>query len=165
MCIEAIRDYDISYPVCFDFEYDSARYMQRNGVTPTKELCTAIARAFLEDIEAAEYYAMNYTNKGFGNQYFDISLPARFDLWLASWYNNPDFNNPPTCGIWQWGGKAVPGIHGDIVDGNVTYKDYPAMIKGGSKPADADPFTAACEALKTKGFESIIIALANKIGG
>jgi hypothetical protein len=141
--------------------------MQRNGVTPTKELCTAIARAFLEDIESAGYYAMNYTNKNFGNQYFDSSLPARFDLWLASWFDSPDFDNPPKCGIWQWGGEAVPGIQGDIVDGNVTYKDYPAMIKGVPKPVppEKDNYTAACERLKAKGFESIIIALANKIGG
>lgn len=164
-CIEVIKGYDISYPVCFDFEYDSVRYMQKNGVTPTKELCTALARAFLEDIEAAGYYAMNYTNKGFGNQYFDSSMTARFDLWLASWYNNPNFDSPPKCGIWQWGGKAIPGIQGDIVDGNVTYKDYPAIIKGVSKPVETDTFTVACEKLKAKGYENIIISLAEKIGG
>lgn len=164
-CLSCIKDYDISYPVAFDFEYDSLNSMTRNGITPTKELTTAIAKAFLEDIEAAGYYAMNYTNKSFAAQWFDASVTDRYDLWLASWYNNPDFDNPPKCGIWQWGGKAIPGIQGDIVDGNVTYRDYPAIIKGTQQQPQTDPYQAACDKLKSAGYEDIIIALADKIQG
>jgi len=130
-CLAAIKPYRVELPVCFDFEYDSVDKAQKNyGVGIGKTLATALCHAFCGTIEAAGYYAMNYTNKDYLNRYFDEST-LRYDLWLAAWLTKPDPKNPPRkdVGIWQYSSKgSVPGIVGNV-DMDWAYKDYPAIIK------------------------------------
>lgn len=126
-CLAAIKPYKVEYPVCFDFEYDSVEYAKKKGITITKSLATAIADAFLNEIEKAGYYAMNYTNKDFSNKYFDMTKLDRYDLWYAWWSvaNQPDMK----CGIWQYTSDGkVDGIQGRV-DMNIAYKDYPTIIR------------------------------------
>lgn len=129
-CLAAIKPYRVELPVCFDFEYDSVTYAQKNGVGIGKTLATSLCHAFCGTIEAAGYYAMNYTNKDYLSRYFDDTT-LKYDLWLAAWPAKPDPNNPPRkdCGIWQYTSKgSVPGINGNV-DMDYAYKDYPEMIK------------------------------------
>lgn len=130
-CLAAIKPYRVELPVCFDFEYDSVDKAQKNyGVGIGKTLATALVHAFCGTIEAAGYYAMNYTNKDYLSRYFDEST-LKYDLWLAAWPTKPDLKYPPRtdCGIWQYSGKgSVPGIVGNV-DMDWAYKDYPAIIK------------------------------------
>jgi len=127
--IKAIKPFKISLPVAFDWEYDSLNRAKQRGVQPTKQLVSDMARAFLHTCEAAGYYAMNYTNIGLGKQYFDDNVWARYDLWLAQWPNIWTEESKPqmSCGIWQYGGSAVPGITGNV-DSNRAYKDYASLI-------------------------------------
>lgn len=129
-CLAAIKPYKVELPVCFDFEYDSVDKAKANyGVTIDKTLATKLVHAFCGTIEAAGYYAMNYTNKDYLNRYFDDST-LKYDLWIAAWPTKPDPKNPPReCGIWQYTSKgSVSGINGNV-DMNYAYKDYPAIIK------------------------------------
>lgn len=128
--ISYIRQYKIELPVAWDWEYDSLNYAKRNGVTPTRELVSAMAKAFLNRMEAAGYYAMNYTNPSLGKQYFSDEIFKRYDLWLAQWPNIWTEQSKPqmSCGIWQWGGSTVPGISGSV-DTNVAYKDYYSLLR------------------------------------
>ena len=128
-CLEAIKPYRVELPVCFDFEYDSVNVAKNSGVTITKKLATSLVHAFCQTIEAAGYYAMNYTNKDYLSRYFD-NTTLRYDLWLAQWPNVPDLNNPPDgCGIWQYSSKGkVNGIAGNV-DMDVAYKDYASIIR------------------------------------
>jgi len=134
-CLAAIKPYRVELPVCFDFEYDSVDKAQKNyGVGIGKTLATALCHAFCGTIEAAGYYAMNYTNKDYLNRYFDEST-LRYDLWLAAWLTKPDPKNPPRkdVGIWQYSSKgSVPGINGNV-DMNECYRDFPAEILGKKK--------------------------------
>ena len=128
-CLAAIKSYRVELPVCFDFEYDSVTYAQKNGVGIGKTLATALVHAFCGVIEKAGYYAMNYTNKDYLGKYFDKTT-LNYDLGLAAWPTEPDFNNPPRkdVGIWQYSSKgSVPGINGNV-DMDWAYKDYPAII-------------------------------------
>lgn len=126
--LAAVEPYRMELPLAFDFEYDSINYMRKNGVTPTKALCTAIAHAFCENVEAAGYYTMIYANRDFLTNWFENSV-SRFDLWYAAWLSAVDVLHPPRkCGIWQWGGSAIPGIAGDV-DSNEAYHDYAAIIR------------------------------------
>lgn len=129
-CLEAIKEYRVELPVCFDFEYDSVKKAKAKGVSVDKTLATAIVHAFCGAIEAAGYYAMNYTNKDFLSKYFDETT-LRYDLWLAVWPKVADPENPPRsdCGIWQYGGSAIDGIKGGV-DNNWVYRDYPKIIAG-----------------------------------
>lgn len=130
-CLAAIKPYKVELPVCFDFEYDSVDKAKKNhGVDIGKSLATKLVHAFCGAIEAAGYYAMNYTNKDFLGRLFDEST-LRYDLWLAAWPTKPDPENPPRkdVGIWQYSSKGgVPGIVGNV-DMDWAYKDYPAIIR------------------------------------
>ena len=128
-CLEAIKPYRVELPVCFDFEYASVDFAAEQGVKVSKALATALCHAFCGTIEAAGYYAMNYTNGDYLSRYFDAST-LRYDLWYAAWPSKPDPAKPPReCGIWQYTSKgSVPGISGNV-DMDYAYKDYPAIIK------------------------------------
>lgn len=128
-CLAAIKPYKVELPVCFDFEYDSVSYAEKNGINVTKELATSLVHAFCGAVEASGYYAMNYANPDFLNRYFDDTT-SRYDLWLAVWPEKPNPDNPPRkCGIWQWGGSAIHGIETGLVDTNAAYNDYAAIIR------------------------------------
>ena len=128
-CLEAIKGYTLSYPVAFDFEYDSVDYALEYGVTITKALASDIARAFLGRIEAEGYYAMLYANPNYLSAYFEDDMPERYDIWLAKWPKEPDISiNPGPGGMWQYTSSgAVDGINGRV-DMNAAYRDYPAII-------------------------------------
>lgn len=123
-CLEAIKNYRVEYPVCFDFEYDSIEYALKRDVTITKELASNIARNFCNEIESHNYYVMNYSNLDFLNRMFDKTL-SKYDLWLAHW----NITRPTKeYGIWQSSSKGkINGISG-YVDTNVTTKDYKEII-------------------------------------
>lgn len=124
-CLEAVRPYKLSYPVAFDFEYDSVSYAQKHGVTITKQLASDMTRAFCEEIRAAGYTPIVYANPDYLSRYFDADIAERYDIWLAQWPRNPDLDNPPReCTIWQYSSSGtISGISGRV-DMNVCYKDY-----------------------------------------
>ena len=128
-CLAAIKPYRVELPVCFDFEYDSAAYAKKKGTPVTRALATSLVHAFCGAVEAAGYYAMNYTNKDYLSRYFDDTT-LRYDLWLAQWITNPNTDEPPSdCGIWQYSSTgSVLGIGGDV-DMDAAYKDYAAIIR------------------------------------
>ena len=115
---------DASYPLAYDWEYDSDNYAAKCGVKMTNAKREQFAKAFLNRVEERGYYAMIYTNldylsKGFAN------LISRYDLWLANW----GVPKPAkTCGIWQTTDSAYVGGIGKC-DFDMSYKDYPSIIK------------------------------------
>lgn len=140
-CLEAIAPYKLDYPVAFDFEYDSVNNAAKLDIEITREMASSFARAFLEDIEAARYYAMLYTNSDYLKRYFDQDLAKRYDVWLAMWQANPTLNDKPTQagGIWQYSDTGnVSGISARV-DLDAAYYDYPSIIKanGLNQPAAA----------------------------
>ncbi len=179
-CLAAIKPYKLQFPVAFDFEYDSVNNAAINGVTITTELATAMCHAFCEVLEAAGYYAVNYTNADFLSRFFDATTTQKHDLWYAEWPLSPDPDNPPReCGIWQYSSTGkVSGIDGDV-DLDAAYQDYPAVIeaaglnklKEGDADPDAgsgatepeDPYKAAYEKLIAAGFGDVLVLMAEKI--
>ena len=142
-CLEAIAPYKLDYPVAFDFEYDSVNNAAKLGIEITREMASSFARAFLEDIEAARYYAMLYTNSDYLKRYFDPDLTKRYDVWLAMWQANPNLNDKPTQagGIWQYSDTGnVSGIS-SRVDLDAAYYDYPGIIlaNGLNQPSGQEP--------------------------
>ena len=132
-CLGAIAPYKLRYPVAFDFEYASADYIAKKGVTLTKTLATDMARAFLDTVKAGGQYPILYTNADYLSRYFDASLTVDYDIWLAQWPSGtPNLSKPPrTCGIWQYANDGVmPGISQNVVDLDVAYIDYPSIIGG-----------------------------------
>lgn len=125
--LAAVKDYRLEYPISFDLEYDTLNYAKKNGVNIDKRLATNIVKAFCSEIEAAKYYAMNYTNQDFINNHFYFNEIERYCPWYA-WYNKElDRSN---VGMWQYSDKGtIPGIQGSSVDLDYARVDFAKDIK------------------------------------
>ena len=114
------RQYETSWPVAYDFEYDSVANAEKNGVTITRGLATQMAKAFCEEVKKLGYTPMFYANLEYLEKYFDRSqLP--YDLWYAQYASAAEVEEKA---IWQYSSKgSIAGIEG-AVDLNYGYKDY-----------------------------------------
>ncbi|MBS7369452.1 MAG: glycoside hydrolase family 25 protein [Oscillospiraceae bacterium] len=120
--LSVIEPYKITYPVVLDIEEE---YQAALGI----EAVTAIARAFLDEVSAAGYYAMIYANKAWLTTRLDMRLLSDYDVWLAQWHTVPTYTG--SFGMWQYSSKGiVSGING-YVDLNISYKDYAKIIREG----------------------------------
>ena len=77
--IEAVKPYKLSYPIAFDIEYES---IYTGG---SKQVNTDICKAFLDEIEAAGYYAMLYCSKDFLDSYLYPAQLTAYDKWIAQY--------------------------------------------------------------------------------
>lgn len=125
--LAAVKNYRLEYPISFDLEYDTLNYAKKNGVNIDKRLATNMVKAFCSEIEAAKYYAMNYTNQDFINNHFYFNEIERYCPWYA-WYNKElDRSN---VGMWQYSDKGtIPGIQGSSVDLDYARVDFAKDIK------------------------------------
>lgn len=114
----------LSYPVYFDWEYDSRSYAEKNGVKPTKALVRQMAAAFCEEIRAAGLYPGIYTNPDYIQSFYGEEIFGRYDLWLAQYAAKASRE----ARMWQYSSSGkVPGISGGV-DMNRCCFDYPALI-------------------------------------
>lgn len=130
--LSIVSEYSISYPLCFDFEYDSINYCYKKCVYPTKEQVVLWATTFLNEIKRNNYIPMNYTNYDYYKQYFN-NLP--FDMWFAQWNVSAPIRD---CAIWQYTEKGSYNILGNNIDSNISYIDYAKVSNnvGINKPVD-----------------------------
>lgn len=121
--LELIKDYDIAYPVVYDWEVvidedgDTAR---TKYITP--EQLTANLLVFSERIAMEGYTPMVYCNKKTAVWKYDLSQLDGIDMWYAEYSDTPsyfyDFD------MWQYSSKgSVPGIKGNV-DLNISFKQY-----------------------------------------
>ena len=119
--INIIKKYNPTYPVVIDIEA-SDRTSNVRGDT-----LVDIADTICRKIEEAGYYAMIYANLDYLNNKLNDSRLDKYDKWLAEWKSKPTYNK--NFGIWQYSSKgSIPGINGNV-DLNISYKDYPSIIK------------------------------------
>ena len=154
LCLEVIQPHRLTYPVCFDFEYDSIRYAQENGVEVTREFATEMVLAFCDELKLNGFYPANYANNDFTKNYFNMEALKGLDLWYAYYQ---DTLNRDDVSLWQYSNAGrIPGISGNV-DLDYAYKDYPAIMRengynGFDKPNPEEPHWAmgAYEYLKEK---------------
>ena len=114
-----------TYPLCFDYEYDSYDKAAAAGKAPSNELITQMAEAFLARVKKRGYYPANYTNIDYLGKGFS-KLTDRYDTWLAQWGTNTPSKD---CTLWQYSSTGtISGVSGRF-DMNYAYVDYPALIK------------------------------------
>ena len=81
--IGAYRKY-IALPVFFDWENQSYDYVVKTyKITPTKQLVSDMAIAFLETVKKAGYKVGNYNSVSYLNTYFDNRVKDNYDTWVA----------------------------------------------------------------------------------
>lgn len=106
-CLETIAPYrdKITYPVFYDFEYDSVDYAKKLGITVTKDLSSKMADEFLTTIKNAGYITGIYTNKDFGDKYFYEDMLFANNLWIAQYSSACTYNRPYM--MWQYTDKGT----------------------------------------------------------
>ena len=113
----------IKYPCAYDFEGFSVEYAASQGVTITKQMATRFAQIFKQKMNAAGWYAINYTNRDFYQRYFD-SAAIGMELWVAYPGHSAPFTD---AAIWQYGAAHVDGIV-TVCDLDDCFVDYPTIL-------------------------------------
>lgn len=127
LCAEIIKPYKqkFDFPIFYDYEYDSETYSIKNGVTPTKELREALAKAFCEELQSQGWRAGVYTNNDYLRSRWSLDSIKAWEVWLADYTGDPDV----ACGLQQTSSTGrVVGISGNV-DMDVSFKDYPSIIR------------------------------------
>jgi GH25 family lysozyme M1 (1,4-beta-N-acetylmuramidase) len=125
--LDLIKPYEITYPVAFDVEITSAGgedSAPRQNSVPGKDL-TEITKAFCEEIKAAGYTPMVFTNLRMAYLKLDLRELAGYDFWISEWRDeehDPSFYYDYQ--IWQYASDGeVAGIDGDT-DMNICFAHY-----------------------------------------
>lgn len=115
-----IKEHSLTYPVYFDYEYDSDRLAGKLSKTQL----TNVAIAFMERIQKAGYQAGVYTNLDFVRSRYDMPRLKKYELWLAHYgVDQPGVD----CGLHQTSESGtVPGISGKV-DLDIDRKGYAAV--------------------------------------
>lgn len=111
-CLNALKGYHITYPIVFDWEsYDSSLEPRTDGLDD--KILTQCAVAFCEEVEAARYQSMVYSNLTYFYLHFDLNQLVDYPLWLAQYNSRPSFYYH--FDMWQYSGTGkVPGIDGNV---------------------------------------------------
>ena len=124
-CIEAIRRYEVNYPVCIDFEYASVNYAAERGVNVTRTLATEIVEEFCRRVEELKYFAMYYSNLDYMRRMFEQKLKDKYALWYAQYSQEPNVSG---MAIWQYSDMGrVDGISGNV-DMDIALYDLSRVI-------------------------------------
>ena len=132
--LSIIKDYKITYPVCFDWEPVSG---SRAGAAKlSKTQASAVARKFLSTMEGYGYETMLYSYHSAIKTYFNTELLNDYKVWMAYYFkayanNGVEYKAgdklPSTTypfQMWQYSSTGkVPGIQGDV-DMNVSFFSY-----------------------------------------
>lgn len=114
-----------SYPLVYDFEYDSVTHAVRNGIKITRDFVLNCTEQFCHRLEELGFYAMFYCNNDYYQRYYQASKVAeKYDMWYARYATSP--GRPVT--LWQTSESGrVKGIQGKV-DLDQTERDYPKII-------------------------------------
>ena len=169
--IKELANYEIDYPIAFDFEDE--KNVLNKGLS--KAQYTAICKAYLDRLKAANYYPMLYCNPSAIDKHLNFADLSAYDLWLAQ-YTSEGYQQDFGQDMWQFTvaghptldyGKigAVSGVKGQC-DCNWAYVGYAAKIKklgmnkpvvkykvAGTKTVTKDKLPEAQGQLKALGFE------------
>lgn len=120
--IQALSDYDIKYPVVFDWEVIGDETARTYDISD--EALTEAALTFCQKIEQAGYTPMIYGSTTMSVFKYDLSQLAEYDFWLAQYYDIPDY--PYEFDMWQYSASGVVDGIDSFVDINICFKDYTA---------------------------------------
>lgn len=114
-----------SYPLVYDFEYDTVAHAVKNGVKISRDFVLNCTEQFCHRLEELGLYAMFYCNNDYYQRYYQASKVAeKYDMWYARYATSP--GRPVT--LWQTSDSGrVKGIPGKV-DLDQTERDYPKII-------------------------------------
>lgn len=116
--LNLIKDYDVIYPVVYDFELFNQK--RTKGVNIKRINDNAVK--FLDYLRAHGYMGMLYTNLNAINNHWNLELFEGFKLWYAQYIDEVTYEGK--YDMWQYTDRGrIDGIKG-YVDLNESYLDY-----------------------------------------
>ncbi|MBQ9852564.1 MAG: S-layer homology domain-containing protein [Ruminiclostridium sp.] len=112
-CMNALKGYEITYPIVFDWEpYDSSLEPRTDELDD--KVLTQCAVAFCEEVKAGGYQPMVYANPTYFYFHFDLNELINYPFWLAHYNTFTNFYYH--FDIWQYSdGKYMVGPDGTFV--------------------------------------------------
>ena len=123
--LEWMAGYDVTYPVVFDWEEQTAASSRTRGLD--SETVTACALAFCQVMEEAGYIPMTYGSPTkIAEGQLDLSRLQDYPFWLAHYTKElQPTTYPYSFQMWQYSSSGtVPGIEVDV-DLNLCLTDWP----------------------------------------
>ena len=106
------------------WDLENSDYKQRNGFEDIAngELVISWAKRFISTMNNNGYTAGLYCDL---NHARNLDLSGIEHLWIAAYFNKPDFDNPPyNCDIWQYTStEAIAGVANNV-DTNIVYAQW-----------------------------------------
>lgn len=116
--LNLIKDYDITYPVVYDFEL----FNQKRTKGVTADVINKNADLFLNYMETHGYKGMLYFNLTALDYYWNLDYFSNKKLWLAHYANGIDYEGQ--FDMWQYADNGrIDGIKGNV-DLNISYFSY-----------------------------------------
>lgn len=118
--LHAIKDYAITYPVCYDLEKIKYNETARaNNIT--KEDRTNIAITFCDKIKENGYTPYIYANAKWLTTQLELDKLQEYDIWYADYQYKPIY--PYNFSMWQYTESAkIDGITGNVDCNLLFYK-------------------------------------------
>lgn len=101
-------------------------YDVEDSSLPTGSALVDNVVAYCQAIQKAGYYCGVYASLSWWQTRLNSPRLDPYDKWVAQWNATLDYPGP--VGIWQYTNRWVLG--GKAFDGNLAYKDYPALTGG-----------------------------------
>ena len=118
MALSLIKGYSLNYPVFLDVEASGGR-----GDGVSREMRTAVCKAFCATIQNSGYSAGIYANKTWFTERINTGSLTGYKIWLAQYASAPTYT-ATRYDIWQYSSKGkVSGINGKV-DMNISYLNY-----------------------------------------
>ena len=118
-----LKGKQFEFPIYIDVEEDRHQKVGKTYVT-------SAIKGFCETLEKLGYYVGIYANLNYFNNYINTPALYMYDKWFAYWKKN-DLNKPSfpygDYGLWQY--SSIGNVAGFRVDINISYIDYPTIIK------------------------------------
>lgn len=121
-CARVLAGKQFEYPIYFDIE---EKFQLNRG----KAFCSMLVSAFCSEMERMGYYAGFCASLSAALNYISPEVRSRYAFWVAQWNSRCTYSG--NYGLWQYSSNgAVPRI-GGRVDMDMSYVDYPSVIKKG----------------------------------
>lgn len=125
--LEAIKGYQLTYPVVFDTEKDANAGARTNLANLSDADRTNFCIDFCNTIKKAGYYPAIYASKSWMLDEMEPGRLSGYDFWLAHYTQQTDY--PRSYQVWQYSERGrVSGISNDV-DLNIGYFDYPSFMR------------------------------------
>ncbi|MBR5430177.1 MAG: S-layer homology domain-containing protein [Firmicutes bacterium] len=120
MAVEMAGDYDLTYPIVFDWEYAGAASARTNDTS--REQLTSYALAFCDEVESLGYTPCVYSYGSLSYHNYDLAALNDYYMWFAGYYEEPEFFYH--YDIWQYTSSGqVDGIEGNV-DMNLSFVQF-----------------------------------------